>query len=202
MMNANFERLSIACFVIISSTAHTIAQEFSDITWTREDRSDECTKFIFDMPASLVPLYSKGTPAMESQWKSFDGKFLFWYSDNITPGHLNLYSLSRAQYVKWTRCLDADKLAHKCWESDHSLARARMSEKNIWFGEGKALCMEVDAVSPANSNDRSRFGAMLQMCGPPAANKLIRSSVDRILRSLDYSYLGCCKPRDNVSGCK
>lgn len=198
MMNAIFKRFVITSFCVTVSGGCGMAQEISDIVWTREDRSDACINFKFDMPASLVPLFSAGTPAAEPQWTSFDKKMLFWYSTN--PFHLELTTLSRAEYIRWGRCLRSEKRASKCWESDRILAKARVSEGN-GYGEGSANCLEVDAVAPSKSNDRSRFGAMIQLCGPAADRNLIRASVDKILHSLEISYTGCCRPHDNLAGC-
>ena len=182
MINAHFERCVVAFILVITGQSGGLAQQFANIAWSRVDGSNECTKFIFDMPASLVPLYSKGTPALDPIWRSFDGKIGFTVSDNINPGYLNVGLLSRSQYVKWGRCSDADERLSRCWESSRILAKASVSKDNC-LGNRGALCMEVDAVAPDKSNDRSRFAAMIQMCGPTADNKLIRASVDRILRS-------------------
>jgi hypothetical protein len=179
------------------------AQEFEAITWAKESRDGSCVKFHFEMPASLVPIYQAGTPSAAGYWESFDADFKFLYTENAM--HLELTRLSKQSYLSKGRCTDFAIKASKCWQADHLPAKLyQMTGPRDWTGADakNAACMNIDAVAPTG-NDRSRFGVRLQFCGPSSKKNLVELIAMKTMRSVEYSYQGCCKGgNSNISGCK
>jgi hypothetical protein len=50
--------------------------------------------------------------------------------------------------------------------------------------------MNIEAVAPAG-NDESRFGVLLQLCGPLSKEKLVEDLARKTLQSVEFSYRGC-----------
>jgi hypothetical protein len=197
-MNAGFKLnccLSLIWFLVLSVTVQADPIEFETIEWSLENRPSACTNLKFEIPASVVPVQHPRMGSNYTYWTSYDEKFVFTVFDN--PYHLGLTQLSNSQYKKWAVC------RRKSIESDCKNS-ADKQKKVFTFVENSSAsknCKQVVSIA-LDPKGLSRFVFGIEFCGPASEGKILNGTAERIWRTLEFSYQGCCAEDPNYWGCK